>query len=155
MAYAQNTTVPVDRTISAIQAMIQKFGAEQFGLFTSQNGAIIGFVYRGRAVKFELELPDRNDRRYQETPTGRIRRNPNAPLAAWESECRAKWRSLHLFIKALFVAVEDGLIEFDRAFFHDIVTPDGKTIGQRLLGEVKEICEKGAKKFQLQLTGGD
>ena len=141
--YARDTDVPVDRTITQLKALIERFGADHFAFMTSQTGATIAFRYHGRAVRFDLPLPDRNDERFLTTPTGRARKNPNASYAAWESECRSLWRNLYLLVKALFAAIECSLLDFDRAFMHDIVTPNGKTVGQRLLGDIQTMISSG------------
>lgn len=149
--YAEGTSVPVDRSLTQLQQLIERFGADQFALVTAPKRAVIGFSYRGRAVRYELQLPDKMDPRFFKTPTGRERRNQEASLIAWEGECRSKWRSLYLLVKALFVAVEEGLLDFDRAFMHDIVMPDGKTVGQHLLPTVQRACSSGDARVQLLL----
>lgn len=151
--YAESTDVPVDRTISQLKQLIERFGADQFALMTSAASAKIGFQYKTRMVRFDLALPALNEARFAQTPTGRPRRNEDARTIAWEKECRSQWRALFLLIKALFVAIESGLIDFDRAFMHDIVTPDGKTVGQRLLPEIQRVCDSQSMRGSNLLLG--
>lgn len=150
--YAATTSVSVDRSIVQIRQLVMRFGADKFAVATGTKTATVAFSYQGRPVKFDLSLPDQHDERFQFTETGRARRNRDAPLQVWERECRAKWRSLHLLLKALFVAIQDGLIDFDRAFMHDIVMPDGRTVGQKLLPAVQDAVSRGDVGAQLLLT---
>lgn len=150
--FAQGTGVSVDRSIAQIRQLVIRFGADKFALATGRRSATVAFSYKGRPVKFDLALPDQEDTRFQTTPTGRPRRAADAPMRAWEMACREKWRSLHLLLKALFVAIEDGLIDFDRAFMHDIVMPDGRTVGQKLLPVVQDAITRGDVNTQLLLT---
>lgn len=150
--YAAGTRVPVDRTIAQIKSLLDRFGCDAFALATTSSSGQIGFRYKQRAVRFDLPLPDRNAKEFLETPTGRLKSDQVA-RAEWEALCRAKWRSLFLLIKALLVAVEDGLLDFDRAFMHDIVTADGRTVGQHLLPAIQSKCDAGGKKLALLLPG--
>ena len=150
--YAAGTSVSVDRSIVQIRQLVMRFGADKFAIATGRKTATVAFSYKGRPVKFDLSLPDQDDPSFQVTETGRPRRNADAPLQAWERACREKWRSLHLLLKALFVAIEEGLIDFDRAFMHDIVMPDGRTVGQKLLPVVQDAVSRGDVGAQLLLT---
>lgn len=150
--YASGTHVSVDRSIAQIRQLVMRFGADKFAIATGRKTATLAFSYKGRPVKFDLSMPDQDDKRFQFTETGRPRRNDAAPMQAWERECREKWRSLHLLLKALLVAIEEGLLDFDRAFMHDIVMPDGRTVGQKLLPMVQGAIERGDIGAQLLLT---
>lgn len=150
--YASGTSVTVDRSIVQIRQLVLRFGADKFAFAAGKKTATVAFSYQGRPVKFDLVIPDQDDLRFQATPTGRARSNPRAAFDAWERECRARWRSLHLLLKALFVAIEEGLLDFDRAFMHDIVMPDGCTVGQKLLPVVQEAVSRGDVGAQLLLT---
>lgn len=150
--YAQGTSVSVDRTVAQIRQLLDRFGADRFAVGHGATSATLAFVYQGRPVRFDLILPDRNSPRFHVTPTGRTRKSSDGPSRLWDAECRAKWRSLHLYVKASIVAIEDGLVSFDRAFLHDIVMPGGQTVGQRLLPSVIEAVTTGKTPTTLQLT---
>lgn len=150
--YAHGTSVSVDRTVAQIRHLLARFGADRFAVGHGASSATLAFVYRGRPVRFDLPLPDRADPRFQVTPTGRPRRDQTGPTREWDAECRARWRSLHLYVKALVVAIEEGLVSFDRAFMHDIVMPDGQTVGQRLLPSVVDAVNSGKTPANLNLT---
>lgn len=150
--YARNTEVDSDRTITQIKKLVDRFGADGFGFGVKGRTATLGFTYHDRAVRFNLTLPDPEDLDFTETPTG-LERSESAARKEWEKACRAYWRSLYLFIKGLIVAIEDGLIPFDRAFFYDIVTPTGKTIGEQIHPQVHKMIESGqGGPLMLELT---
>ena len=140
--YARSTEVTSDRTLTQIKALVEKFGADGFMFGTKGKQATLGFTYHGRSVRWDLIMPDPEDNEFTETPTG-LERSESSARKAWEQACRAKWRGLFLLIKALLNAVEEGLIPFDRAFFYDIVTPTGKTIGQQIHPQVHKMIESG------------
>ena len=149
--YARNTSVSSDRTITQIKSLVERFGADQFAFATEDARAMVSFRCTRRVVRFTLPFPSIDDEEFALTATGR-ERSTDAQRGLWEQECRAKWRSLYLLIKALLVAIEDGLIEFDRAFMHDIVTPNGRTVGEILLPDVQRMIESG-EPVPLMLTG--
>ena len=150
--YASSTKVSCDRTLLQLKNMLELFGADQFGYATSDEQAIVQFRCSTRMVRFVLQLPSVDDKEIAFTPTGKVRED-NARRTVWEQACRAKWRSLYLLVKALLVAIEDGLIDFDRAFLHDLVTPNGRTVGEQLMPNVQSMIESG-KKATLMLPGG-
>ena len=140
--YASSTTVSADRTIAQIRALVVKFGAEQFLLAHDAKHATVGFSYRGVPVRFDLPLPSVSDPEFQTSATGRSRTDAQI-ASAHEAAVRSQWRSLFALLKALLVAVEDGLIPFERAFFYDTVTPDGRTVGQHMLPSVSNMLSSG------------
>jgi hypothetical protein len=64
------------------------------------------------------------------TPTGRVRSTTQAEQAAADETAR-RWRSLVLVLKALLIAVEEGLMDTGTALLPWTVLPDGNTLGQR------------------------
>lgn len=148
--YAKGTQVSSDRTVGQIKGIVERFGADTFAFASHNKGGMVSFRYRGRVVRFELPLPDRTSEQFTLTERGK-ERSPTAAMKSWEEACRMKWRSLFLLIKSLLIAIEDGLLDFDRAFFHDIVTPDGTTVGEQLMRKVQHMIENG-KPAPLQLV---
>lgn len=151
--YARQTTVSSDRTITQIKALVEKFGANQFGFATEDARAMLSFRYHNRVVRFTLELPSIEEEEFALTATG-LERSPSSCHKLWETACRSKWRGLFILIKALLNAIEEGLIDFDRAFMHDIVTPDGRTVGEHMIPEVQKMLDSGkATPLLLPLNG--
>lgn len=143
MAYAENTSVPVDRSKSEIERILQKYGAEQFISGWDQNRAMIGFRMNGRQIRFIVELPDKNSKEFTLTPGRRNKRDESRAYAAWEQACRQRWRALALVIKAKLEAVETGITEFEDEFLAHIVLPDGQTVGGYMRPQVAAAYQNG------------
>lgn len=141
--YAERTEVPVDRSRSEIERLLARYGADQFMYGSDHTRAMIAFRANGKHVRFLLPLPDAKEDRFRKTPTGRIRRNPEAPTAQYEAECRRRWRALALSIKGKLEAVDTGIAIFDSEFMAHIVMPDGKTVGEHVLPSIDAAYSTG------------
>jgi hypothetical protein len=136
--YAENTSVSAEKSRAEIEAVLRRYGADQFAYMTSRSEARVGFVASGRQVQFRLEMPDPADREFTLTPTGRDRSSAQAE-AAWEQATRQRWRALALVIKAKLEAVEAGITEFDDEFLAHIMLPNGRTIGDSLKPQLDDV----------------
>jgi hypothetical protein len=125
--YAENTSVPVERSRAEIEQLLRRYGADQFLSGWDVCGAMIGFQAQGRQIR--LYLPNPIPEEFNQTPTGR-RRNPADARRASEQEHRRRWRALALVIKAKLEAVASGITTFEQEFLAHVVLPDGSTVGQ-------------------------
>jgi hypothetical protein len=141
MRYAEQTSVPVDRSKSEIERLLQKYGATEFAHGWRSERAMIQFKMKDRYVRFILPLPDK--REFEKTPSGRRSRNEHDTLKAWEQGRRQRWRALALTIKAKLESVESGIEEFESAFMAQVVMPDGKTISETVLPAIAEAYNTG------------
>jgi hypothetical protein len=82
--------------------------------------------------------PDRTDRRFTETPTGR-ERSERTVQEEYEKEERRMWRAVTLVIKAKLEAVESNITTFDQEFLPFIVMPDGRTIAEILVPQLPAL----------------
>lgn len=140
--YAQNTSVPSERSRAEIERTLSRYGATGFMYGWNANQAVVGFTAFGRQVKFHLPMPDRSSEEFTLTETGRERSAPQAEKA-YDQAVRQRWRALSLVIKAKLEAVESGITEFDEEFMAHIVLPDGKTVGNHLLGQIADSYDSG------------
>lgn len=142
--YASSTNVSPEKSRAEIEAILQRFGATGFMYGWQDQSAMIAFQVSGRQVKFLLKLPLESDPKFNKTESGRIRNGgAQAKRKAWEQECRSKWRSLCLAIKAKLVSVEEEIEEFDEAFMAHIVLPDGQNVGEFMKPQIIMAYEKG------------
>lgn len=126
--YAQGTTVSIQRSIAELTALTRKFGAKKFGYTSDEDGrSVITFATEQRVYRLEVE-PSHPDE-HRKTPTGRWRDIAGAERAA-EEETSRRWRSLVLLMKALLVAIDDGLMDTQTALLPWTLLPDGSTISQ-------------------------
>ena len=139
MRYAQNTEVSIERSEAEIKKILQRYGAWEIVTAWRITGAMIGFRYHNRAIKFELPLPNRKDKEFCQTPNGRDRCE-SAARAAWEQACRQRWRALKMVIHAKLEAVKDGITTFDDEFLAHIIMPNGCTIGQALVPKLDSLA---------------
>lgn len=135
--YAQNTSVPVDRSRAEIERVLVRYGASGFGyqwdrrlvpvVPTPMNGpkvreqevASIMFQVKDRRVRLDIPMPS-DDR-----------------------EVRQRWRAVLLVIKAKLEAVASGISTLEAEFLANIVTGDGMTIGDKLLPRLTEAVQAG------------
>ena len=144
MAFAENTTVPPEKTKGEIEALVTKYGATHYGTANAPGAAAITFVASGRMVRFALPLPSRQetkDRLKKTVARWRWSAVPDqiADEAAHQ-EVRRRWRCLLLAIKSKLEVVATGIETFEEAFLANIVTSDNMTVWERL-----KVEESGVK----------
>lgn len=151
--FAENTTVPVERSRAEIEKILQRYGADQFLSGYEAAAAFIVFRAKSRQVRFVLTLPSVDDKRYLWTPHRRNTRSPAQRRVAWEQDCRSRWRALCLCIKAKLEAVEAGISEFEQEFFANIVDPaTGRTVYESIAPQLQLSYE--SHQPQRLLLGG-
>lgn len=146
MAYATNTSVPVERTRAEIERLLQAYGADQFASGYDSDRAFIHFKARDRFVRFVLPLPKRDDKKFTVRQVGKYStasRSPGEALKAWEQACRTRWRALLLTIKAKLESTEAGIETFEQAFLAHILLPDQTLVGDRIIGALGEAYRTG------------
>lgn len=141
MAYAENTSVSVERTRAEIETILGKHRATKFGYMTDDAGAHIMFVLADRAIRFTLPLPSRTaDAFIFRTVRGRkVTNSVEESHKRWEQACRSRWRALFLCIKAKLEAIEVGISTFEEEFLAHVVLSSGKTIGQEIIPRLDKI----------------
>lgn len=141
--YAENTQVSSSKSRQEIETTLERYGASAFMYGWEGTNAIVCFQARGRRVRFELPLPDRNAEKFTVSPARRTKRSAEGAAAAYEQAVRQRWRALALVIKAKLEAVESGISVFDEEFLANIMLPDGRTVGQFMLPQVEETYRGG------------
>lgn len=141
MGYAADTSVPVERSRAELERTLQRYGATAFGYMTEQTRAVVMFEAHGRRIRFDLPLPDRQDRRF--THHSRGARTPAQAQEQWEQACRQRWRALNLVVKAKLEAVEAQISEFEEEFASWIVLPNGTKVGDWLRPQIAHAYDTG------------
>lgn len=114
--------------------------------------AVIQFRMSERVIRFVVPMPDRNDREFTITPTGK-KRSATQATAAWEQATRQRWRALALVVKAKLEAVDSGITEFEDEFLAHIVLPGGSTAGAWLRPQIADAYENQAMPPMLPMLG--
>jgi hypothetical protein len=135
--FAEDTKVPIDRTISEIKTALKKAGADQIAVFESNHQTAVAFTL-GTGM-YRITVPLRV-----------IGRPTQAQIAQNE---RRSWRLLNLLIKAKLQGVAEGVTTIEREFLADRILYDGQTLSEHILPELKLAHEEGRMPTQLLLGG--
>lgn len=153
MAYAKETTVPVEKSRIEIEKLLDKFGCDQIGMFRKEGRAVVMFRAEDRTVRFVLPLPSIDD--YKHTETGRSR-SAGSQQAAFEQGSRSAWRALLLCIKAKLESIESGIETFEEAFLAHVLLPGqgNTTVGEWLTPQLEEATRLGSAPEMLAIGPG-
>lgn len=129
--YAENTTVPIERSRAEIEKLLMRHKCQRFssGVDHEHHLARIQFEAHARIIKFEILLPYAGDPRYRKDHRGWIR-SPGSIEKAVDQEMRQRWRALLLVIKAKLEAVELGISSFEDEFMAHILLPNQMTVSE-------------------------
>lgn len=150
--YAEQTSVPSDRSRAEIEATLRRYGADQFMYGWDREQALICFRAENRQVRFRLPLPSPADNEIYLTPTGR-ERSPGQREAAYEQAVRQRWRALALVIKAKLEAVETGITVFEDEFMAHIMLPNGSTVSEWMTPQIAHAYETGQMPSMMPALG--
>lgn len=132
MTYAENTTVPIDRSQSEIKQILTRYGATGFAFAEGQGNAMVMFEISGRRIVFKLPLPIIPTKDAGTLTTKR-----------YEQACRSRWRALVLSIKAKLECVSSGITTLEQEFMAHIIFPDGRTVGQVMAPQIEAAYKTG------------
>lgn len=154
--YAAGTSVPADRTRSEIEKTLARYGATSFAYATDARGAVIQFDLAGRRIRLAVRFPNRADREFTRTATGRPRAAAEAERA-FDQAVRQRWRALLLVLKAKLEAVDSGIAALEDEFLAYVVNPQtGRTVGEDIAPQLRAAYEQpGAMPPPLMLPGSD
>lgn len=141
--YASKTDVPSDKSRAEIEHTLRRYGADGFMYGWESGRAVVAFQMQGRRVRFDLPMPDPNDKAFTLTPAKKQRRSKAQQEAAYEQAVRQRWRALALVIKAKLEAVESGITEFEDEFLAHIALPDGQTVSSWMRPQIARAYETG------------
>lgn len=128
MAYAERTTVPYEKTIRDIIELVKKAGAVQVGQMEDDQRLTVIFGLDDRQIRFRVAWE-------------------NSPAAQ-----RQRARALLLVVKAKLESVASGVETFEQAFLANIVLSDGKTVHERVSGDLRLEYSNGQP--EVYLLGG-
>lgn len=141
--YAEKTKVSVAASKTEIEATLNRFGIRDVVHGTVDGVASVMFKRNGRPYCIRVTLPDPDDKSFRFTPGRGLKRTQEQAHAAWEQACRAKWRELHLLIKAKLVAISDDAASFENEFLAYQMLPDRRTVGDWAEEHLQQIESAG------------
>lgn len=153
--YAESTSVSVENSRAEIERTLRRYRADAFAYAMDGNRAGVMFRMAARQIRFNLTMPDREEKVFTEYSQGRstFRRAEAEIDKRWEQACRQKWRALALVIKAKLEAVAAGITTVEDEFLAHTVLPDGSTMGQWAKPQIEEAYRVGHMPQMLALAG--
>lgn len=133
--YAKDTDVTVDKSLTDLRKVVQRYGANEFGFFDGESAGGVMFSLKGIRIKIAMKLPAAAD--YRKNRTGAVMGTTQAKQAH-EKAIRQRWRALVLVVTAKLEAVESRIETVEQAFMPYLLLPDGKTtVGEAVLGQIE------------------
>lgn len=155
--YAEGTSVSVDRSRAEVERTLERFGATTFGYAWDRRTetychrckattgtacksaghstaeelreyAMLSFKLKDRAIRLDVPMPTQRE---------------VGSKANLEVRTRERWRAIALIVKAKLQAVEAGVDTIETAFLANVVTGDGRTVGQILIPRMSEAVQSG------------
>ncbi|WP_156680037.1 hypothetical protein [Sphingomonas profundi] len=152
MAYAETTTVPVEKSIGEIIGLVKKAGATHIAQAEQPGSFFIEFLLADRRIRFRVLLPA-----IEEMPKYDGRRNTLPEVKRREildQRHRQRARALLLVIKAKLESVESKVETFEQAFLANVVLPDGFTVYERVSAPIADQYAGGPPQMLLTGPGG-
>ena len=149
MAYAENTTVPIEKSIAEIVALVKKAGAERVAQYEEPDRFTVQFELGERTIRFRVRLLT-----YDDVPrvlNGRPRSEEQI-VAKRDALRRQRARALLLVVKAKLESVESQVETFEEAFLANLVMSDGATLYERVAEPIALEYRSGA--VRPMLLGG-
>ena len=152
-AYAEKTTVSIERSRAEIEGILRRHGATAFGHRWNEEMAIIEFAAYERVIRFTLPLPARDKFKTRIVRNHRQPCTPEQQETLWDQACRQRWRALALAVKAKFEAITAGISEFEEEFLAYVVDPGSRqTVYELMKPQINEQY-LGNSAGQLLLAG--
>lgn len=139
--FAKDTNVAPEQTLMDIRRVLTRYKATGFGIVEDNTRVGVSFDMQGRRVRFIVPLPDRAAKEWQYTVSGKGYRAGQFNEKKYEQGIRQRWRALLLTIKAKLESVESKIETFEEAFMAHLVLPDGRTMSEIALPQIKVAYE--------------
>lgn len=139
--YAEGTEVSAEKSRAELEVLLQKHGAKEFAVYTSEERTVFMYRLQGAMVRHTVEYPDPKSFQKKNalgTP------KPEQLKKQADAEWRRRWRALVLVCKAKLEIISSGGSTFEREFMADMLLADGSTVAQALVPRLKEMYETGA-----------
>lgn len=151
--YAEDTSVPADRSRAEIEKTLTRFGADTFGYGWHDQRAFVTFriATKGQTVprcyRIELPLPKKPESTEDTWKTGSrgqmLRVTAKQRNDAYEQEVKSRWRAMAAVIKAKLIAVEAGISTVEKEFLADLLLPSGERLGSWVQPQLEQAYLDG------------
>ena len=135
--YAADTSVPASRSREEVARLLVRYGVSDFATGVVGDDAVVAFVMRQRHVKITVPMTRREEFKDYRARNGRVVSGERE----YEQATRSRWRSLVLILKAKLEAVASGVVTFEQEFGMHLVLPDGRTVAEHVVPEIRWAYE--------------
>lgn len=134
MAYAEKTSVSVEKSIRELDKMLTDAGAKQRGHETDEEAGYARLHFRldNLAVRIHLPLPKFESFARRPSSMTRGTWTVQRQRDAYEQACRTRWRALVLLVKGKLEAISIKASTVEREFLPDVVLANGITVHEAL-----------------------
>lgn len=150
--YAKTTTVSVSSSKVELENVLERYGADQFAYATEPALVRIQFRIKGLYVRLEMPMPLATDKGFRLTPTGQVAAEQTVQRQ-FQQACMQRWRALVLVTKAKLEAAEIGISSLEKEFLANAILPDGRTVYDATITQVKDAYLTGAQPLLLLESG--
>ncbi|TVV75578.1 hypothetical protein [Sphingomonas solaris] len=151
MAYAETTTVAVEKSIAEIIGLLKKAGAVRIGQVEEPGSFTIEFFLSDRRIRFCVILPAIDEMPSVDGRGSTLTAQRRRDILAQRHRQRA--RALLLVIKAKLESVESRVETFEQAFLANVVLPGGATVYDSISAPIADQYAGGTP-GQLRLESG-
>ena len=141
--YASKTRVSVEQSKREVMDLLRRYGANGAGFYDRRDLALVQFEMGTRRVSITISLPDPQAKEFtmsrHKNRYARYAVDKETAHRRWKQACRQRWRALLLILKAKLEAIDAEISTFDEEFLPFLVLPDGQTIGQKLVPQLKQL----------------
>lgn len=130
--YASETTVTVDKTIGDLRKIVSRYGATEYGVFTSEMTGGVMFTLKERRIKISMIMPTKEESRI-DSAGRRMQFNQQR----YDKQIRQRWRALLLVVTAKLEGVQSGIETVEQAFMPYLLLPNGSTVGEAVLTQIQ------------------
>lgn len=144
MTYAETTTVPAEKSRSAIEKLLRKHGATGIGsvwdeeLFKQFIDFKMPIGDRRLVCRLICPMPFAGDPHISHTATGKSR-TASQIAASIKQVNRSRWRILLLMLRAKMEWIEIGGSTFEEEFLPNFVMPSGNTLGEEVINQLPAV----------------
>lgn len=158
--YASDTSVQVSKSRGEIEKLLRIWGAKQMQWSDDFDGGnvMLRFIWEhggaSYTARFVVDVSTAQEIK-DESRDGRTRKFSQVKYdKAMDRRGMVEHRELALLMKAIFVAVDCGLITAEQVFLPFLEGQDGRTVGECILPELAKILKHGGAKNLLPAIGG-
>ena len=143
MAYAEGTTVSVERSQDEIRSLLARHGCKHFALADSPEASAVQFVLGWLPYRFTVQRPTTEEVRTKWLDAGHRVRYGLDWNKKVQQEWRRRWRARLLWLKATLEFAEDDEDFIAQALMSQLVLPDQSTFGDWAARKMPEIYSSG------------